>query len=64
MEISQVSVDFTYWFSISIDGKQLKRVVNMHPAEFTNVKVYAADNWYDAVKGKIRHLKYQSKRSV
>ena len=63
VEISQLKVDSKYWYSLSIDGVQLLKVINWYPAEFRNVKVYASDRWYRAAKGSIRNLSYKSKGS-
>ena len=61
IEVSQRKVDYEYRFTVSIDGKELHNVVNTAPAEFSNVKVYAANPWHATVKGSIRKFMYQSK---
>ena len=41
---------------MSINGQTVLTVVNTMPARFNNVKVFAADPWYDPVDGIIKNL--------
>ena len=61
IEVFQRKVGSEYRFTVSIDGIELHSVVNTRPAEFSNVKVYAANPWHATVKGSIRKFMYQSK---
>ena len=63
VEISQLRVDSTYYWSIVINKQQQIKIVNTKPAEFQNVKVYASNPWNNALKGAIRNFTFQSKRS-
>jgi len=45
-----------FMFDVIIDGQSKLIVVNTMPAMFTDVKVFAADPWYEPANGVIRNL--------
>ena len=45
-----------YMYSITIDGQKLYNIENTKPRVFTNVKIFAADNFYTAANAELRNL--------
>ena len=56
VEISQQKEGSSYKYTIKINGATLKAITNKQPKEFSKVKVYGADPWYNAAQGVIRNL--------
>ena len=54
--VSQLKSGSKTTFSVKVDGADPFSVENPSPQEFSNVKVYAADPWWDAQPGSIRGL--------
>ena len=61
IRIQQRKTGTNYVYTVSINGKEVHRVINSRPEEFKNVKVYASDSWYNAQPGYIRNLLIQGK---
>ena len=61
IEVSQSLVGTKYFYSISIDNRNVLKVENKRPVELTNVKVFAGSPWYTARKGFLRNLEVQIK---
>ena len=61
IEVSQSLVGTKYFYSISLDNKNVLKVENKKPVELTNVKVFAGSPWYTARKGFLRNLEVQIK---
>ena len=49
-------------FEAKVDDISYWVIENTGPAEFKNVKIFVADNWFNPASGKIRNLKVQTKR--
>jgi len=43
-------------YSISINGKVVRRLQNLKPREYKNVKIWAADNWFVAANADMKNL--------
>ena len=43
-------------YSIAINGKVVKRLQNLKPREYKNVKIWAADNWYVVANADMKNL--------
>ena len=57
VEISQLQVGGSYVYTVKVDNKVIgKPVINKVARDFSNVKVYAADAWYNAAQGSIKNL--------
>ena len=56
MEISQRPEGSSYRYTVTVGGDILGSVINAQPRTFFNVKVFSADNWYNAAQGSIRNL--------
>ena len=56
VKISQHLLDNVYEYSIDINGKNIRSVVNSEPKELQNIKVYVSDPWYVAQAGFIKDL--------
>jgi len=56
VEISQTFSNYKYEYEIKINGQSVYKVDNNKAQEFENVKVFAADNFYTSLDGKIRKL--------
>jgi hypothetical protein len=54
--VSQLKTGSTPTVSVKADGADPFSVENPAPTEFSDVKVYAADPWWDAQPGSIRGL--------
>ena len=54
--VSQLKSGSKTTFSVKVDGADPFSVENPDPQEFSDVKVYAADPWWDAQPGSIRGL--------
>ena len=54
--MSQLKSGSKTTFSVKVDGADPFSVENPAPQEFSDVKVYAADPWWDAQPGSIRGL--------
>ena len=61
IEVGQERVGSKMVYAISIDGKKVFSVTNSKPAQFENVKVYAASNWYSPLNGFLKNLLIQNK---
>ena len=61
IEVSQSLVGTKYFYSISLDNKNVLKVENKKPVELTNVKVFAGSPFYTARKGFLRNLEVQIK---
>ena len=64
VEISQLLIDGSYQYTVKLDGKVVHPVVMKRVQAFANVKVYAADNWYNAAQGNIKNLVINPKASM
>ena len=56
VEITQLKEGDSYRFTVKIRGVNFGSVINKQAREFTNVKVFGADNWSNPAKGSIRNL--------
>ncbi|XP_065641542.1 uncharacterized protein LOC105846743 isoform X2 [Hydra vulgaris] len=56
-KISQELFEGKYIYSIKLNNETLLNVENQDAREFSNVKVYVSDPWYDVQPGYIRNLK-------
>ena len=63
MEFSQTLENNKYIYRMKINGVFEIEVENQQPQMFSNVKVYAADPWYDSLKGSLRNLFINTKGS-
>ena len=52
--------DLTYLYELSMNGQVYHCETNTSPQEWSNVKVYAADPWYDAATASIRNFKIKT----
>ena len=52
-------------YGITINGEDFDKVINTTPKNFTDVKLYLSDNWYDSFGpyGKLSNLKFADLRS-
>ncbi|XP_047125255.2 A disintegrin and metalloproteinase with thrombospondin motifs adt-1 [Hydra vulgaris] len=57
LKISQELLEGKYFYSIQLNKEKIFIVVNEVPQEFSNVKVYISDPWYDVQPGYIRNVK-------
>ncbi|XP_065653711.1 uncharacterized protein LOC136080678 isoform X2 [Hydra vulgaris] len=57
LKISQELFEGKYFYSIQLNNETLLNVVNHVAQEFSNVKVYISDPWYNVQPGFIRNLK-------
>ena len=48
-------------YEIRIDKKKVFGVENTKPEKFEHVKVYTSGPWQEAVNGKIRNLRFETK---
>ena len=46
----------SYRYEVKVGGTSIGHVMNKQPKEFTNVKVFGADNWSNPAQGSIRNL--------
>jgi len=44
-------------FTFKVDGVTMHTVENKKAKEFKDVKIFAADPWYESTTGKIKNLK-------
>ena len=56
VEITQRPEGNSFRYQVKVGGKVYGNLINTLPKEFTNVKVYSADNWYIEAKAVIRNL--------
>jgi len=56
VKISQTLINSKFVYEIKINGQSVYKVENKRAQEFKNVKVFAADNFYNALDGSIRGL--------
>ena len=54
--ITQVREGTSYRYTVNVGGVQLGSVINKEPREFSNVKVYASDDWFETAQGSISNL--------
>ena len=52
--------DNTFTFEVKLDGKQVYAIVNNHPVEFNNVKVYASDPYSPPLTGFMRNFSFSN----
>ena len=45
-----------------MDGTKYWSIGNNKPVDFDNVKMYAGDNWYNPVDGKIKDFQLETKK--
>ena len=45
-----------------MDGETCWSIENNKPVDFDNVKMYAGDNWYNPVDGKIKEFKVETNK--
>ncbi|XP_012555856.2 uncharacterized protein LOC101239439 isoform X1 [Hydra vulgaris] len=59
--VSQYETDENKFnFEIKLNGKQVYSVVNNHPVDHSNVKVYASDPYFPALTGLIRNFRFSN----
>ena len=51
-----------YNFSVYLNGKLEKSVINRDAREFTGVSMYASDRWSEAQKGSVRNFEVNLKK--
>ena len=56
IKIAQVYSSGKYVYKIYINGGLVHSKVNTKPSDWSNVKVYSGDPWYESQKGYIRNL--------
>ena len=56
VEISQLPFGESYIYSISVNETSFYTTLNNDAQNFTNLILYACDNWYEALLGTIRYL--------
>ena len=56
VEITQVEEGDSYRYTVKVRGVNIGSIINEEAREFTNVKVFNADNLYNAAEGSIRNL--------
>ena len=61
VQISQIKSLSDYTYSITINGNVVHTIINNKPAEFRNVKIFAADPWHGVQPGSIRNFVVYSK---
>ena len=62
---SQRKMGSSYVYTVEVNGAVVKSVINLQPKEFSNVKIYGGDPWYQAAQGVMRNLVVESgKRTV
>ena len=61
IQIQQVLKDAKYMYSIVINGIEVENVENVIPQEFTNVKLFASDDYYQfTAHGTLRNLIFEN----
>ena len=60
VEISQMKKGRVFIFSLIVKGETLWSVENSDPREFSDVKVFASSEWYEAQAGLIREFKIEN----
>jgi len=56
IEINQHREGNSYRYIVKVNGAVLGSVINKKAQEFSNVKVFGADNWHNAAQGSMRNL--------
>ena len=56
VKIDQTKVGAEYFYAIHIDGVQVYKVMNTDARDYSDLKVYAGDNWFTVQAGSIRNL--------
>ena len=56
VEIRQQKEGNSYKYTVKVGGVLVGSVINRQPKEFSNVKIYGSDNWYNAAQGRMRNL--------
>ena len=51
---------YKVFYTVTVDGKIIKRVENTDARAFKDVKVFAGDNFYDPADGSYSNLYWQS----
>ena len=51
-------------YEILINGASVYTVENTQATRFEKVKMFAGDDWYNPVEGKIQHLSFESKHAL
>ncbi|XP_047144978.2 uncharacterized protein LOC101236634 isoform X1 [Hydra vulgaris] len=57
IQILQIQLNGKYVYSVYLNETMVHSIENTNPQSFENVKVYAANPWYDALDGSIKNLK-------
>jgi len=60
IEIAQEEENGKVFYTVTVDGKIIKRVENTDARAFKDVKVFAGDNFYDPADGSYSNLYWQS----
>lgn len=60
IEIGQQKVGKQFYYSITVDGRRVTRVVNNKTETFHDVKVFVSDPWYTPQTGFVRNLNFHS----
>ena len=56
VKVKQEKVGEDYFYIIDINGKEVGKSYNAEAKDFYDLKVYAANPWYDAQAGSIRNI--------
>ena len=64
VEIAQTKVNNNYSYTIHLNGVLVYSIINNDARNFSNVKVYAGDGFYDSQPGFIRNLSFQGKNFI
>ena len=56
VEITQLEEGKFYRYSVEVGGRSIGTLQNKRAREFSNVKVFGADNWSNAARGSMRNL--------
>ena len=59
VKISQVQLNYLFYFTIDIGGKRVHTELNRDARIFRNVKVFVSDPWHPEAACYIRNLKYK-----
>ena len=61
IQISQELLNGKLRYRVFIDGEEKHNVENLRPSDFQNVKVFAADPWYEALSGFVKDMSIKIK---
>jgi len=64
IEIVQANKNGKFYYTVNIDGVEIRNVENTNPQSFEDVKVFAGNNFYPASDATYKNLIWESKQSA